>query len=406
MGDFNLEQIRNDFPQLSQKVHGKPLVYLDNGATTLKCKPVIEAVNNHYANEVSNVHRGIHFLSQQGTDLYEQTRKAAQAFINAEHDHEVIFTKGTTDSINLVSQSFGEKYLNEGDIILVSGMEHHSNIVPWQLAAQKNGASVNEIPVLDSGELDMDAYIKLLSPKVKMVAVAMVSNTLGTVNPIKDMIRLAHQEGAKVLIDAAQGVSHIKSDVRDLDADFFVFSGHKMLGPTGIGILYGKEELLNDMPPYQGGGAMIDTVSFDGTTFAKLPEKFEAGTPHIAGVIGLKAAFDYLSNVGLETIKEKENELLEYATTEIKKIDGIRIIGEAANKCSVLSFVMDGAHPHDLGMILDQMGVAIRTGHHCTQPLMKRFNVPATARASFAFYNSKEDVDQLILALNKAKEML
>ncbi len=398
---------RGDFPALDQKIHGHPLVYLDNGATTLKPQVVIDAIHQHYSKETANVHRGIHFLSAQGTEKYEATRRSAQQLINAPALEEVIFTKGTTDSINLVAHSWSLAFLNPGDEILVTTMEHHSNIVPWQINAKLNGAFVREIPISDQGELDEEAYKKLLSSKkVKMVAMAHVSNTLGTVNNIKKYAAWAHEAGAHFLVDAAQSIAHMKVDVVDLGVDFMAFSAHKMFGPTGVGILWGKKDLLEVMPPYQGGGAMIKEVTIEKTIFNDLPEKFEAGTPHIAGVIAFKAAIDYLNDIGLETIEKTEHELVVYATEQLSQISTLRIIGTAAHKASVISFVMEGAHPHDLGMILDEQGVAIRTGHHCTQPLMRRFNVPATARASFCFYNNKEDVDRLVSALKKAQELL
>ncbi|MBK26874.1 MAG: cysteine desulfurase CsdA [Halobacteriovorax sp.] len=403
---LELAQIRRDFPALAQKVHGKDLVYLDSAASALKAAPVINALHQHYEKETANVHRGVHFLSEQGTRKYEATRLAVQKFINAKFDHEVIFTKGTTDSLNLVAFSFGEKFINAGDEILISTMEHHSNIVPWQLMAQRKGAIVKEIPINDAGEIDLEAYKKLLNPKVKLVSVCHISNTLGTINPIKEMVALAHDAGAKFCVDAAQSAPHMKIDVQDLNCDFLAFSGHKIYGPTGVGILFGKEELLNQMPPYQGGGAMIEKVSFTGTTYNQLPEKFEAGTPAIAEVIALKDAIDYIDSLGWEDIHQQENELLNYATKKLLEIDGLKIIGTAKEKTSVISFVIDGVHPHDLGTLLDQQGVAVRTGHHCTQPLMERFNVNATVRASFSIYNNKEDVDALMAALNKSLKLL
>lgn len=398
---------RSDFPILDQEIHGHKLVYLDNGATTPKPKAVIEALNLHYTKETANVHRGIHFLSAQGTNKYEATRQAVKELISAPALEEVIFTKGTTDSINLVAHSWSKSFLSEGDEILVSTMEHHSNIVPWQLAAQQVGALVKEIPITDIGEINEEEYKNLLSSgKVKMVAMAHVSNTLGTINDVKKYASMAHEVGAHFLIDGAQSIAHMKVDVTDLGCDFFVFSAHKMFGPTGVGILWGKRELLEKMPPYQGGGAMIKEVKFEGTTYNELPEKFEAGTPHIAGVIAFKAAIDYLQSIGLDQIAKAEDDLVKYASERLKEISSLRIIGTSPKKASVISFVMEGAHPHDLGMILDEQGVAIRTGHHCTQPLMRRFNVVATARASFCFYNNKEDVDRLISALKKAQELL
>ncbi len=406
MTSLNIEKIRADFPQLSTKVNERPLVYLDNAATTLKPKSVIDSMTKHLSHDVANVHRGIHTLSEMGTRAFEETRLALQSFINARHSHEVIYTKGTTDSVNLLAQSFGEKFLNAGDEILLSTMEHHSNIVPWQIIAEKKGAKVVVIPINDKGEIILDEYKKLLGPKTKIVSVVHTSNTLGTTNPVKEMAVLAHKAGAKFAVDAAQSIAHQKIDVQDLDCDFLVFSAHKIYGPNGLGILYGKEEILNEMPPYQGGGAMISEVTFEKTTYNILPNKFEAGTPAIAEVIAFKAAIDYVTKLGMNNIAEYEHELLHYATTEIKKIEGIRLIGDSESKSGVLSFVLEGVHPHDLGTLLDKQGVAIRTGHHCTQPLMKRFGITACARASFTFYNTKAEVDTLVNAIKKAKEFL
>lgn len=406
MTSLNIEKIRADFPQLSTKVNERPLVYLDNAATTLKPKSVIDSMTNHLSHNVANVHRGIHTLSEMGTRAFEETRLALQSFINARHSHEVIYTKGTTDAVNLLAQSFGEKFLNAGDEILLSTMEHHSNIVPWQIIAEKRGAKVVVIPINDKGEIILDEYKKLLGPKTKIVSVVHTSNTLGTTNPVKEMAVLAHKAGAKFAVDAAQSIAHQKIDVQDLDCDFLVFSAHKIYGPNGLGILYGKEEILNEMPPYQGGGAMISEVTFEKTTYNILPNKFEAGTPAIAEVIAFKAAIDYVTKLGMNNIAEYEHELLHYATTEIKKIEGIRLIGDSESKSGVLSFVLEGVHPHDLGTLLDKQGVAIRTGHHCTQPLMKRFGITACARASFTFYNTKAEVDTLVNAIKKAKEFL
>lgn len=403
---YDIEKIRKDFPELSRTVHEKPLIYLDNAASTLKCRPVIDSLNLHYSLEAANIHRGVHFLSEAGTMKYEETRKSIQNFINAKKDYEIIFTKGTTESINLVAQSYGREFLKEGDIILLTTLEHHSNIVPWQMIANEKGAKVVEVPINDLGEIDLNAYKDLLSDKVKIVATNHVSNSLGTINPIKEMISLAHDVGAVFLVDAAQSIAHEIVDVIDLDCDFLAFSSHKMFGPTGVGVLYGKEELLNKMPPYQGGGDMIDVVSFEGTTYNDLPHKFEAGTPHIAGVIALKEAIQYIEDIGIDAIKTYENKLLSYATEQIQNIQGLKIIGTSRNKASVLSFVMEGAHPHDIGTLLDRQGIAVRTGHHCTQPLMKRFNIPATTRASFSMYNTIEEVDALIVGLNKTKEFL
>ena len=402
----DINSIRLDFPQLTVKVNEHPLVYLDNAATTLKPKVVIDAIADYYAHQVANVHRGIHTLSEVGTRHFEETRIAVQLLINAEKSSEVIYTKGTTESINLLSQTFGKKFLKPGDEILLSTMEHHSNIVPWQMIALETGAKIVITPINDLGEIDLLTYKKLLNNKTKIVSIAHVSNTLGTINPIKEMIKEAHAVGAKFCVDAAQSIAHMKVDVQDLDCDFLVFSAHKVFGPNALGFLYGKTQLLEEMPPYQGGGAMISEVTFEKTTYNILPNKFEAGTPAIAEIIAFKMAIDYIQTIGLAFIEKRESELLEYATTEIKKIPGIKIIGEAQHKSAVLSFVLQGAHPHDLGTILDKEGVAIRTGHHCTQPLLKRFGLQAIARASFAFYNTKEEIDLFIKALIKARDFL
>lgn len=401
---LNIDQIRRDFPELGREVNNKPLIYLDNAASTLKCQSVIDAINIHYSNEASNIHRGVHFLSEQGTRKFEETRIKIASFINSPEVETVIFTKGTTESLNLIAECFGRSEFKAGDEILISTMEHHSNIVPWQMIAERTGAVVREIPVNDLGEIDLEAYKKLLSPKVKMVSTAHVSNSLGTINPIEEMITLAHAVGSKFTVDAAQSIAHLKVDVQELGCDFLAFSAHKMFGPTGVGVLWGKKELLDKMPPYQGGGDMIDVVRIEKTTYNDLPHKFEAGTPHIAGVIALKEAVEYIEKIGLENIAAMEHELLEYATSKISEIEGVRIIGTSAKKSAVISFVMDEAHPHDIGTLLDKQGIAIRTGHHCTQPLMERFCIPATARASFSFYNTKEEVDRLIDGIRKVKE--
>lgn len=403
---LDINKIRQDFPILKREVNGKPLVYFDNGATSQKPQLVIDAINKYYSYENSNIHRGIHTLSQEATNAYEEARKKIQRFVNAQHEHEIIFTKGTTDSINLVASSFGKKHLKKGDEIIISTMEHHSNIVPWQMICEEAAAILKVIPINDRGELLMDEFKKLLSPKTKLVAITHVSNTLGTINPVKEIIILAKEAGALILIDGAQAVPHTKIDVQELNCDFYAFSGHKMFGPTGVGILYGKEAVLNDLPPYQGGGDMIKTVTFEKTTYNCLPHKFEAGTPNIVGGIGLGVAVDYMNSIGIDKIEAYEHELLTYATEQIKQIEGVRIVGEAQNKASVLSFVVDGTHPSDIGMIIDKLGVAIRTGHHCTEPLMNRLNVPGTARASFAFYNTKEEIDIFIAALKRAVTML
>ena len=403
---LNVEEVRKDFPILHRQVNGKPLVYFDNGATSQKPQVVIDAITNYYTNENSNIHRGIHTLSQEATDAYEKARTTVQQFINAQHNHEIIFTSGTTGSINLVASSFGKKHIHAGDEIIISTMEHHSNIVPWQMLCEEKGAVLKVIPISDKGELLLEEFKKLLSSKTKMVAITHVSNTLGTINPVKEIIKLAKAVGAFVLIDGAQAVPHTKVDVQALDCDFYAFSGHKMFGPTGVGILYGKESILNELPPYQGGGDMIKTVTFEKTTYNELPHKFEAGTPNIVGGIGLGVAINYMNSIGIDNIEAYEHELLAYATEQIKQIEGVRIIGEAQNKASVLSFLVDGTHPTDIGMIIDKLGIAIRTGHHCTEPLMNRFNIPGTARASFAFYNTKEEIDTFILALERALKML
>ena len=403
---FDLTKIRTDFPILKREVNGKPLIYLDNGATAQKPQQVIDVINKYYQLENANIHRGIHTLSQEATDAYEKARVTVQNFINAKHEHEVIFTSGTTGSINLIASSFAKKYLTVGDEIIISTMEHHSNIVPWQMVCEEYGAVLKVVPINDKGEFLFDEYEKLLSNKTKMVAVTHVSNTLGTINPVKEIIAKAKAFGAFTLIDGAQAVPHKKVDVQKLDCDFYAFSAHKMFGPTGVGILYGKEEVLSNLPPYQGGGDMIKTVTFEKTTYNELPHKFEAGTPNIAGGIAIATAIDYMNEIGIENIASHEAALLEYATQQIKTIKGVRIIGEAENKASVLSFLVEGTHPTDIGMILDKLGIAIRTGHHCTEPLMNRFGIPGTARASFAFYNTKEEIDVFIEALKKAVNML
>ena len=401
-----LAEIRNDFPILNAKVRGKELVYLDNGATAQKPTVVIDAINTYYKDYNSNIHRGVHHLSQVATTAYEEAREKLRGFINSPKLEEVIFTKGTTESINIVASCFGRNSLNKGDEVIISAMEHHSNIVPWQMICDEREAVLKVIPINNNGELLMDEYKKLLSDKTKLVAVIHISNTLGTINPVKEIIDLAHQKGALVLLDGAQAVPHIKVDVQDLGCDFYAFSGHKMFGPTGVGILYGKSEYLNDMPPYQGGGDMIKEVTFEKTTYNCLPHKFEAGTPNIVGGIGLGVAVDYMQEVGIDLIHTREEELLAYATEKIVQVEGVRIIGEAERKASVLSFVIDGLHPFDIGTLLDQLGVAVRTGHHCTQPLMSFFEIPGTIRASFAFYNTKEEVDKLISGLERALSML
>ncbi|MES2627716.1 MAG: cysteine desulfurase [Bacteroidota bacterium] len=402
----DIEQIRKDFPLLSREVNGKPLVYLDNGATAQKPKQVIDAISGYYELENANVHRGVHFLSQLATDKFEAARELVRGFMNAPHLHEVIFTRGTTEAINLVAYSFCKAFLKPGDEILISAMEHHSNIVPWQLACEDRGATLKVIPYNEKGELIQSEYEKLLTDKVKLVSVVHISNALGTINPVKEMIRKAHEKNIPVMVDGAQAAPHLRIDVQDLDADFYCFSGHKVFGPTGIGVLYGKEKWLNAMPPYHGGGEMIKTVSFEKTTYNELPHKFEAGTPDIAGVIGLGEAIKYINSIGIETIGAWEHELLEYATEKLLAIPGLKIIGTAENKASVISFIVEGIHPYDIGVLVDKMGVAIRTGHHCAQPIMDQFCIPGTARASFAFYNTKDDVDRLVSSVTKAVTML
>ena len=402
---LDINKIRAQFPILNRKVNGKELVYFDNGATTQKPQAVIDAEANYYSNENANVHRGVHFLSGLATDKFEETRTTIQAFIGAKHNHEIIFTKGTTDSINLVANGF-RTLLNKGDEIIISEMEHHSNIVPWQMCCEISGATLKVIPLLNNGSLDMDSFEKLLSENTKLVAVSHVSNALGTINPIEIIIEKAHAKGAQVMIDGAQAASHIVLDMQKLNPDFYCFSAHKMFGPTGVGVLYGKEDSLNALPPYQGGGEMIKEVNFSGTSYACLPHKFEAGTPNIAGVIAFKAAIDFITELGVETIAKYEDELLQYATSEILKIEGVKIFGTTKNKSGIISFNIDGLHPYDIGMIVDKLGVAIRTGHHCTQPIMQKFNIPGTARISIAVYNTKAEVDVCINAIKKAKQML
>lgn len=394
---------RKDFPVLSQMINGKRLAYLDSAATTLKPISVIEEVDKYYRLETANVHRGLYWLSENATQKFEMTRDKIKDFINANERCEVIFTKGTTEAVNLVAQSYVKNFLKKGDTILLSQMEHHSNIVPWQMVAEINGINIKVIPINQKGEIILEEYIKLLTPDVKFVSVVYISNALGTINPVKEMIKLAHANGAKFFVDAAQAMTHKKIDVQVLGADFLAFSGHKMFGPTGVGVLYGKKELLELMPPYQGGGDMIDVVTFEKTTYNHLPHKFEAGTPPIASVIGLLKAIEYIEEVGFQNIEEIEKKLLAQATKKLQTISGLTIYGTSENKASVISFGLSGIHPHDIASLTDKEGVAIRTGHHCTQPLMKFLNVPATCRASFSIYNNEEDVDQLYLALIKVK---
>ncbi len=402
---LDIQAIRADFPILNQQVNGKPLVYFDNAATSQKPKVVIDAIMKYYAEINSNIHRGVHYLSQKATDAYEQSRQKIQKHLNAKHDYEIIFTSGTTHSINIVASGFA-KFVKEGDEVMVSAMEHHSNIVPWQMLCERTGANLVVIPMNEQGELIMDEFDRLLTERTKIVAVNHISNALGTVNPIKYIIKKAHEAGAAVLIDGAQAAPHLKPDVQELDCDFYTFSGHKACGPTGSGVLYGKEEWLNKLPPYQGGGEMIKEVTFAKTTYADLPHKFEAGTPGIASGIVLGTAIDYLDSVGFANIIQYEQELLDYGTERLLEVEGLRIVGTAANKASVISFLVEGTHPYDIGAIVDKMGIAIRTGNHCTQPVMDFFGIPGTARASFAFYNTKEEIDILVEAVKKAQRML
>ena len=403
--DFPVHDYRRDFPILEQTVRGKPLVYLDNAATAQKPRRVIKALDEYYRDYNSNIHRGVHTLSEQATEAYEGARKKIQTFINAASHQEIIFVRGTTEGINLVAQSYGRSRLQPGDEIIISAMEHHSNIVPWQLVCEQTGAILKVIPINDAGELEMDEYKRLLSDKTRIVAVVHISNALGTINPIAEITAQAHAAGAVVVIDGAQAAPHTRLDVADLDCDFYTFSGHKLFGPTGIGVLYGKQALLDAMPPYHGGGDMIKMVTFEKTLYNDLPYKFEAGTPYIAGVIGLGAAVEYVNDVDLDRIQDYEHELLEYATRAAASVPGLRLIGTAAQKAGILSFVLDGIHPHDLGTILDHDGIAIRTGHHCAMPVMERYGIPATARASFAFYNTAEEVDTLITGIGKARNI-
>ena len=402
---YDINRIREDFPILSKKVHGKNLVYLDNAATAQKPTYVIDKVNRYYTSMNANIHRGVHALSQEATEGFESARIQIKQFINALGKNQIIFTRGTTEAINLVASSYGRWKIIEGDEIIISHMEHHSNIVPWQLLCKEKNAKLKIIPINDKGEIIYEEFERLVNERTKFISVVYVSNSLGTINPVKKIINYAHQFNIPVMIDAAQAVNHIRVDVQDLDCDFLAFSGHKIYGPTGIGALYGKVELLDAMPPYQGGGDMISKVTFEETTYNELPHKFEAGTPDIAGAIGLGAAIEYVNKIGIENIKEHEKSLLEYATKKIEEVPGLRIIGNAKDKTSVLSFVLENIHPHDIGTFLDFEGVAIRTGHHCTQPVMQRFNIPATSRASFALYNTKEEVDVLVTGLKKIIEV-
>ena len=402
---IDVEALREDFPVLRQTVHGKPLVYLDSAATAQKPTAVVEAIRRFHEVDCANIHRGVHELSQRSTAAYEETRAKVRTFLHAKSSDELIFVRGTTEGINLVSSSWGRKNVQAGDEIVISAMEHHSNIVPWQMLCEEKNATLRVIPMNDRGELLLEEYARLLNPRTKMVAVAHVSNALGTINPVRQIIEMAHKAGALTLIDGAQAAPHLKIDVQALDADFYTLSGHKVFGPTGIGILYGKRALLEDMPPYQGGGDMIKTVTFAKTTYNDLPYKFEAGTPNIAGGIGLGAALDYMNRIGIDQIAAYEHQLLEYGTEKLSAIPGLRLIGTAREKASVLAFVMEGIHPHDIGTVLDRQGIAVRTGHHCAQPVMEFFNVPATTRASLAFYNTFGEIDALVAGLHKVREV-
>jgi cysteine desulfurase/selenocysteine lyase len=403
---LDIEAIRREFPTLTQRVNGKPLCYLDNAASSQRPQAVIDAISDYYRTTHANVHRGVHRLSQQATDLFEGARETARGFINAASAREIIFVRGTTEAINLVAQSYARPRLGPGDEILISWLEHHANIVPWQMVCEQTGAALKVIPITETGEIDYEAFLGLVSPRTRLLALSHVSNALGTITPVEKFIRVARSRGIPVLLDGAQAAPHLPVDVQSLDCDFYCFSGHKLCGPTGIGVLYGREALLRDMPPWQGGGDMILAVSFERTVYNELPYKFEAGTPHIAGAIGLGTALRYLEDLGLERIAAAEHDLLEYATEQLSGLPGLRIIGTAADKAAVVSFVMDGIHPHDIGTILDHEGVAIRTGHHCAMPVMEFFRVPATARASFAFYNTRAEVDRLVDALQLAREVL
>lgn len=404
--DFNVHAIREQFPILNRMVKGKPLVYFDNAATAQKPKVVIDALTEYYEKYNANIHRGIHSLAEEATAAYEATRDTVQQFIHAKHREEIVFTRGVTESINLVAYTYGRTNLKAGDEVLISGMEHHSNIVPWQMIAEMTGATLKVIPVDENGELMMEEFYQLLSGKTKIVSIVHASNSLGTINPVKEIIDAAHKAGAVVLIDGAQSTVHLDIDVQELNCDFFAISSHKVYGPTGIGVLYGKKEILEAMPPFMGGGEMIKEVSFEKTTWNDLPYKFEAGTPNIADTVALKAAIDFINTVGKKEARAHEDALLQYATAQLETIDGIRLIGQAKHKVSVASFVVEGVHPQDLGILLDNQGVAVRTGHHCTQPLMNRFGIPGTTRASFAMYNTKEEIDVMIAALHKAIKLL
>jgi cysteine desulfurase/selenocysteine lyase len=404
-GSYDVDRIRRDFPALDQKIHDKPLVYLDSAATSHKPRVVIDTLEHYYSHDNSNVHRGVHTLSARATKAYEEARRKAAQLIGAPNSDEIIFVRGTTEGINLIASSFGRGRVGKGDEVLVSEMEHHSNIVPWQMLCEEKGAKLRVIPMTDEGELPIDGYKKMLTSKTKLVAVVHVSNSLGTINPVKEMVELAHARDIPVVIDGAQATPHFQVDVKALDCDFFVFSSHKMYGPTGVGVVYGKHDHLEAMPPYQGGGDMIESVTFEKTTYNKVPHKFEAGTPNVAGVVAFGATIDYLHSIGYPSILAHENDLLNYATEKLSAIQGVRILGTAREKASVLSFIIDGVHPHDVGTILDTEGIAIRTGHHCTQPVMQHFDVPATSRASFGIYNTRAEVDALVAGIGKVKEV-
>jgi cysteine desulfurase/selenocysteine lyase len=403
---FDIEKIRKDFPLLEQEMNGKPIIFLDSAASSQKPAQVIDRLNDYYRTGHANVHRGVYQLSQEATTAFEEARELVRQFINAPSEKEVIFVRGCTEGINLVASSYGRKFINQGDAVLITAMEHHSNIVPWQMICEERGAELRVAPVNNAGEIDLEALYELLDERVKIVSLVHVSNALGTVNPVKAIIDRAHELNIPVLVDGAQAIPHTQVDVQALDADFYTFSGHKMFGPTGIGVLYGKEKWLEQMPPYHGGGEMIKTVTFEKTTYNELPHKFEAGTPDISGVIGLGEAVKYMQSVGYDNISRHEHELLTYATEQLKQIEGLRIIGTAREKASVVSFIVEGVHPYDLGAILDKLGIAVRTGHHCTQPLMARYEIPGTVRASFAFYNNKADIDALVAGINRAVLML
>jgi len=403
---FDILHLRHDFPVLAQSVHGKPLVYFDNAATTQKPRQVIDRVVTYLKKENCNIHRGVHHLSQLATEAFENARKTVQGFINAEHAHEVIFTKGTTEAINLVASTFGRMILQPGDEILISGMEHHSNIVPWQFIAKEKGAHIRVIPIDDQGELDLTNIRQLINDRTRIVAITHVSNVLGSINPIHRVIDLAHDKGIPVLVDGAQAAPHLKIDVRELNCEFYCFSSHKVYGPMGVGVLYGKEGLLKEMPPYQGGGEMVDTVTFENTTYNELPFKFEAGTPNVSGVLGMEAAINYIMDLDLKSVHAYENELLDYITLELLKINDVKIYGLAENKCCVTSFMLDTIHPYDAGVIYDKLGIAVRTGHQCAQPLMDRYGIPGTIRASLAFYNTMEEIDQFVAATKQVIKML